>query len=109
MDHWLETNESLILRVKHPADAASWSDFLSIYRPELLGWRVDEVCNTPMPTTGHSRFSCPSRKRSMDGNRTLSRRRLVFGSRGPLVVQLMTCYESSALSTPSAYVSAFIK
>lgn len=33
MHHWPETNESLILRVKDPADAASWSDFLSIYRP----------------------------------------------------------------------------
>ena len=32
MHHWPETNESLILRVKDPADAASWSQFLAIYR-----------------------------------------------------------------------------
>jgi hypothetical protein len=36
MHHWPETNESLILRVKDPADAASWSDFLSIYRPVVI-------------------------------------------------------------------------
>ncbi len=36
MRHWPETNESLILRVKDPADAASWSDFLSIYRPVVV-------------------------------------------------------------------------
>ena len=36
MHHWPETNESLILRVKDPADAASWSDFLSIYRPVVV-------------------------------------------------------------------------
>lgn len=36
MQPWPETNESLILRVKDPADAASWSDFLSIYRPVVV-------------------------------------------------------------------------
>lgn len=36
MHHWPETNESLILRVKDPTDAASWSDFLAIYRPVVL-------------------------------------------------------------------------
>ncbi len=36
MHHWPETNESLILRVKDPADAASWSVFLSIYRPVVI-------------------------------------------------------------------------
>ncbi|MFO0818344.1 MAG: sigma-70 family RNA polymerase sigma factor [Pirellulales bacterium] len=36
MDHWPETNESLILRVKDSADAASWSDFLAIYRPVVV-------------------------------------------------------------------------
>lgn len=36
MHHWPETNESLILRVKDPADAAAWSDFLSIYRPVVV-------------------------------------------------------------------------
>ncbi len=36
MHHWPETNESLILRVKDPTDAASWSDFLSIYRPVVI-------------------------------------------------------------------------
>ena len=36
MHHWPEANESLILRVKDPADAASWSDFLSIYRPVVV-------------------------------------------------------------------------
>ncbi len=36
MHHWPDTNESLILRVKDPADAASWSDFLSIYRPVVV-------------------------------------------------------------------------
>ena len=36
MHHWPETKESLILRVKDPADAASWSDFLSIYRPVVV-------------------------------------------------------------------------
>lgn len=36
MNHWPETNESLILRVKDPADAASWSDFLAIYRPVVV-------------------------------------------------------------------------
>lgn len=33
MNDWPETNESLILRVKDPADAAAWSAFLAIYRP----------------------------------------------------------------------------
>lgn len=33
MRDWPETNESLILRVKDPADAAAWSAFLAIYRP----------------------------------------------------------------------------
>lgn len=32
MHQWPETNESLICRVKDPADAASWSVFLAIYR-----------------------------------------------------------------------------
>lgn len=36
MHHWPETNESLILRVKDPADAASWLDFLAIYRPVVV-------------------------------------------------------------------------
>lgn len=36
MHHWPETNESLILRVKDPADAASWSRFLAIYRPVVI-------------------------------------------------------------------------
>lgn len=36
MHHWPETNESLILRVKDSADAASWSDFLAIYRPVVV-------------------------------------------------------------------------
>ncbi len=36
MHHWPETNVSLILRVKDPVDAASWSDFLSIYRPVVV-------------------------------------------------------------------------
>ncbi len=36
MQHWPETNESLILRVKDPADAAAWSDFLAIYRPVVV-------------------------------------------------------------------------
>lgn len=36
MHHWPEMNESLILRVKDPPDAASWSDFLSIYRPVVV-------------------------------------------------------------------------
>lgn len=33
MNDWPETSESLILRVKDPADAAAWSAFLAIYRP----------------------------------------------------------------------------
>ncbi len=36
MQPWPETNESLILRVKDPADAAAWSDFLAIYRPVVV-------------------------------------------------------------------------
>lgn len=36
MQHWPETNESLILRVKDTADAASWADFLAIYRPVVV-------------------------------------------------------------------------
>jgi RNA polymerase sigma-70 factor (ECF subfamily) len=36
MHHWPETNESLILRVIDAADAASWSDFLAIYRPVVI-------------------------------------------------------------------------
>lgn len=36
MHNWPETNESLILRVKDPADAASWSQFLAIYRPVVV-------------------------------------------------------------------------
>ncbi len=36
MHYWPETNESLILRVKDPADATSWSVFLSIYRPVVI-------------------------------------------------------------------------
>ncbi len=33
MNEWPETSESLILRMKDPADAAAWSVFLAIYRP----------------------------------------------------------------------------
>lgn len=33
MSDWPETNESLILRVKDPVDAAAWTAFLEIYRP----------------------------------------------------------------------------
>ena len=33
MGDWPETSESLILRVKDPADGAAWSQFLAIYRP----------------------------------------------------------------------------
>ncbi|QEG41712.1 RNA polymerase sigma factor [Roseimaritima ulvae] len=33
MNDWPETNESLILRVRDPADSAAWSAFLAIYRP----------------------------------------------------------------------------
>ena len=33
MNDWPETSESLILRVKDPADAVAWSAFLAIYRP----------------------------------------------------------------------------
>ena len=36
MHRWPETNESLILRVKDPSDAASWTDFLAIYRPVVV-------------------------------------------------------------------------
>ncbi|MCA9011197.1 MAG: sigma-70 family RNA polymerase sigma factor [Planctomycetaceae bacterium] len=35
MNDWPETSESLILRVKDPADAAAWSAFLAIYRPVI--------------------------------------------------------------------------
>lgn len=35
MKDWPETSESLILRVKDPADAAAWSAFLAIYRPVI--------------------------------------------------------------------------
>ena len=35
MNDWPETNESLIFRVKDPADAAAWSAFLAIYRPVI--------------------------------------------------------------------------
>ena len=33
MTDWPETSESLILRVKDPADGAAWSAFLAVYRP----------------------------------------------------------------------------
>lgn len=33
MNDWPETSESLILRMKDPADSAAWSAFLAIYRP----------------------------------------------------------------------------
>ncbi len=33
MNDWPETSESLMLRMKDPADAAAWSTFLAIYRP----------------------------------------------------------------------------
>lgn len=36
MHHWPETDESLILRVKDSADAASWASFLAIYRPVVV-------------------------------------------------------------------------
>lgn len=36
MHQWPETNESLICRVKDPADAASWAVFLAIYRPVVV-------------------------------------------------------------------------
>lgn len=36
MSDWPETSESLILRVKDPADAAAWSAFLRIYRPVVF-------------------------------------------------------------------------
>ena len=36
MSDWPETSESLILRVKDPADAAAWSAFLEIYRPVVF-------------------------------------------------------------------------
>jgi RNA polymerase sigma-70 factor (ECF subfamily) len=35
MNDWPETYESLILRVKDPADAPAWSAFLVIYRPVI--------------------------------------------------------------------------
>ncbi len=36
MNDWPDTNESLILRVKDPADGAAWTTFLSIYRPVVF-------------------------------------------------------------------------
>ena len=36
MQRWPETNESLICRGNDPADAASWSVFLAIYRPIMV-------------------------------------------------------------------------
>ncbi|MCA9192116.1 MAG: sigma-70 family RNA polymerase sigma factor [Planctomycetales bacterium] len=36
MKDWPETSESLILRVKDPADGAAWSAFLAIYRPVVF-------------------------------------------------------------------------
>lgn len=33
MQDWPDTSESLILRVRNPADGAAWSAFLAIYRP----------------------------------------------------------------------------
>jgi RNA polymerase sigma-70 factor (ECF subfamily) len=33
MNDWPEASESLILRMKDPADADAWSAFLAIYRP----------------------------------------------------------------------------
>ena len=36
MNDWPETCESLILRIKDPADAAAWSAFLAIYRPVVV-------------------------------------------------------------------------
>ena len=36
MSDWPETSESLILRVKDPADSAAWSAFLAIYRPVVF-------------------------------------------------------------------------
>jgi RNA polymerase sigma-70 factor (ECF subfamily) len=36
MDHTPETNESLISRIKDPADAEAWTEFLGIYQPVIL-------------------------------------------------------------------------
>lgn len=36
MHEWPETSESLMLRVKDPADAAAWTTLLEIYRPVVL-------------------------------------------------------------------------
>lgn len=36
MHEWPETSESLMLRVKDPADAVAWSTLLEIYRPVVL-------------------------------------------------------------------------
>lgn len=36
MEHVPETSESLIARVKDPANDAAWADFLKVYRPVIL-------------------------------------------------------------------------
>ncbi len=36
MHDWPETSESLIERVRDPADALAWSAFLAIYRPVVF-------------------------------------------------------------------------
>jgi RNA polymerase sigma-70 factor, ECF subfamily len=33
MSQWPETNESLILRIRDPQDAVSWTQFMAIYQP----------------------------------------------------------------------------
>lgn len=40
MHEWPDTSESLILRVKDPADAAAWTTLLEIYRPVVLRMAV---------------------------------------------------------------------
>ena len=48
MNDWPETSESLILRVKDPADTAAWSAFLAIYRPVVV--RMTDGPIFPRPT-----------------------------------------------------------
>ena len=70
MDERLATRHSLIVRLRDPADAAAWREFVALYEPLIRRWPGARGSRTPTPVTSARRCSGPSPARSIAGTPT---------------------------------------
>ena len=61
------TRASLILRLRHPDDAAAWEEFVAIYQPLIFRLAKSRGCRMPTPLTWLKRSWLGSLELSIGG------------------------------------------